>query len=236
MNQLKCLVVDDEPLACEVLEKYIADCPGLHCKGTLASALEAMTFLNEHKVDILFLDINMPKLSGLNFLENLTSRPLTILTTAYPEFALQGYELNVVDYLLKPISFERFLKAVEKVRERQGQGQEIDKTISLKADKKIYRLEPGDIIYLEGLGDYLKVYTAREDKPLIVQETMKHMLHVLGRGFMRIHKSYIINKDHSYQLDGNELVISNGDRLPVGYSYRKMVIDFMGGHGEFKVH
>lgn len=227
MNELRCLVIDDEPLAREVIESHINDTPGLMCCASLSSALEGMAYFEHHTVDLLFLDINMPKLSGLHFLHNLSQPPLTILTTAYPEHALESYELDAVDYLLKPIALGRFLKAVNKAKERLEKTMVTVQNIILKADKKVYRVAKNDVVYLVGLGDYVKVYVQQEEKPIIVQQTMKAMLDQLGRGFMRIHKSYIVNTAGIAHLNGNELGLHSGHKLPVGYSYRKDVNTFM---------
>lgn len=224
---IKCLVIDDEPLAREVIEHHIDDTPGLMCCASLGSALEGMAYLEANEVDLLFLDINMPKLSGLHFLRNLPNAPLTILTTAYPEHAVESYELDAVDYLLKPIALGRFIKAVNKAKERFEKVLPSEQKVVLKSDKKIYRIPADQVLYLEGLGDYLKVFVSSEPKPIIVQSTMKAMVASLGSTFMRTHKSYIVNTACISHLDGNELSLSSGAKLPVGYSYRKEVNAFM---------
>lgn len=229
MNTINCLILDDEPLAIEVIRTYVNDTPGLVCKATGASAIEGLALLESESIDLLFLDINMPKLSGLNFLKSLKDPPLTIFTTAYPEYALEGYELDVVDYLLKPISFERFLKSVTKAREKLSLSSTDKSPISLKVDKKVYRVAPEEITHIEGWGDYVKVHIKEVSKPLVVKDSMKGLLQLLPNAFMRIHKSFVVNTSCIRHQDGNELVLDSSLKLPVGYSYKKEVSDFMLG-------
>lgn len=227
MQELSCLVIDDEPLAREIIERHIKDTPGLLCVQSLPNALEGMAYMEQNEVDLMFLDINMPKLSGLQLIHNMSKPPLTIFTTAYPEHALESYELDAVDYLLKPISLPRFIKAVNKAKARLEQKVVPTDKITLKSDKRVYRLDREELLYLEGLGDYVKVYTSTHAKPIIVQQTMKALLSLLGVGFMRVHKSYIVNTHCIAHLDGTELGLKSGEKLPVGYSYRKEVNAFM---------
>ncbi len=223
---IRCLIVDDEPLARDVLKSFIQDAPNLELFAECENGVEAINTLNTVQIDLMFLDINMPKLSGIEMLKGLNNAPNTIITTAHPEFALEGYELNVVDYLMKPISFSRFLKAIGKVEVKAKEDEEI---ITLKADKRVYRLNASEISHVEGLGDYVKVFLAESEKPLIVQETMKKLLQDLGSGFMRIHKSFIINKQVISYQEGNELVLNSGLKIAIGHSYRKEVSAFMLG-------
>src|SRR6187200_2098910 len=198
MNRYTCIIIEDEPLAQNILKKYIADHPSLELVAICADALEAQSILTQQNIQILFLDINLPKLSGINFIKTLIHPPLIIFTTAYPEFAVEGFELNAVDYLLKPFSFERFLKAVNKALEKlsisatQNSTEDEISFIFLKADKKIHRIELETIHYIEAIGDYMKVVTGAGQ--LIVNETMKKLLEELpARSFMRVHKSFIIS-------------------------------------------
>ncbi|MFY0675338.1 MAG: response regulator transcription factor [Bacteroidia bacterium] len=223
---IRCLIVDDEPLARDVIKGFVQDAPNLELVTECENAIEAINTLSTEQIDLMFLDINMPKLSGIEMLKGLSNAPATIITTAHPEFALEGYELSVVDYLMKPISFSRFLKAIGKVEEK---AKEDEKIITLKADKRVYRLNASEISYVEGLGDYVKVFLADSEKPLIVQETMKKLLQDLGSDFMRIHKSFIINKQVISYQEGNELVLYSGSKIAVGHSYRKEVSAFMLG-------
>ena len=226
------MIVDDEPLARRVLQKYIASLPSLELVKECSSALEAAAFLHQHTVDLMFLDIKMPELTGLDFLKTLTNPPGVIITTAYSEYALEGYEYSVIDYLLKPISFERFLKAVNKVIDRKDTAKSksrfpevpadrSDDFIFLKSDKVRHKVFFSEIRYIEGCGNYIKVYT--DDKMLIVPERMTTIETVLpGELFLRVHKSYIVSLKRIQQVMENKLKI--GDKMiPIGNVYKMKV-------------
>lgn len=227
MNRYKCIMVEDEPLAQNVLKKYIGDHPSLELVTICNDALEAQGILMQQTVHLLFLDINLPKLSGINFIKTLVHSPLIIFTTAYPEFAVEGFELNAVDYLLKPFSFERFLKAVNKAIEKlniANQNSDGNNTsfIFLKADKKIHKVELENIHYVEAIGDYMKVVT--DSGPLIINETMKKLQEQLPeRSFMRVHKSFIISRKRIRYIEGNYVQIE-GKSIPIGATYRNEVL------------
>jgi DNA-binding LytR/AlgR family response regulator len=217
----KCLVIEDEPLAQQVLKKYIADHPMLQLAGVCNDALEAQQLLSSEKIAILFLDINLPKLSGIHFLRSLTEAPTVIFTTAYPEFAVEGFDLDAVDYLMKPFSFERFLKAVnkaiEKLKPATAPATE-QKFIFLKSDKKVFKVNTDDILYCESVDDYVKVITTTEQ--YLVHYTLKKMLEELpAANFLRVHKSYIIAKDKIKFFEGNYVKVGGQD-IPIGASYR----------------
>ena len=224
--EIKCLIVDDEELALNVLEKYISTLPSLHLVGKCENALDAISFLHENKVDLLFLDLNMPELSGLDMLKTLSDPPMVIITTAYSEYALESYEYDIVDYLLKPIKLERFIKAVNKVvRQLQimDQGQQINSSIQtgslfIKEDQTSYHVDFRDIQYVEAYGNYLKIHT--NEKVYITRETMQHLLETLPANlFVRIHKSYIISLDKVQKLSGNMIYLKEIE-LPVGTTYK----------------
>lgn len=227
MNRCKCLIIEDEPLAQNVLKKYIGEHPTLELIAVCNDALEAQGILTGENIHLLFLDINLPKLSGINFIKTLIRPPLIIFTTAYPEFAVQGFELNAVDYLLKPFSFERFLKAVNKAMEKldtANQNREGSKTsvLFLKADKKIHRVELKDIHYIEAIGDYMKVVT--DSGQLIINETMKKLQEELPeRSFIRVHKSFIISRDRIKYIEGNYVQVEDKS-IPIGATYRNDVL------------
>ena len=216
-----CLIVEDEPLSQDVLKKYIDDCPMLQLAAVCSDAFEATNVLNSQQIDILFLDINMPKLSGIKFLQSLPKPPLVIFTTAYPEYAVDGFNLNAVDYLLKPYSFERFLQAVNKAIEKlqQQKPKTLQKEfITVKADKKIYKLATDDIYYLEAYGDYIKIIL--KDKTLLIHDTFKNFLNQLPeQTFVRIHKSYAINTNKIEFIEGNQVRVFN-QLLPISLSYK----------------
>ena len=228
MTRYKCIIIEDEPLAQNVLKKYIGEHLSLELVAICNDALEAQSIIAGENIHLLFLDINLPKLSGINFIKTLTRPPLIIFTTAYPEFAVEGFELNAVDYLLKPFSFERFLKAVNKALEKlnasstQNSGENDASFIFLKADKKIHRVDLGTIHYIEAIGDYMKVVT--DSGQLIVNETMKKLQEELPvRSFMRVHKSFIISRNKIKFIEGNYIQVEDKS-IPIGATYRNEVL------------
>ena len=220
---LKTLVIDDEPLAQNIIRKYAEDIKSIEIKGFCNDALEAMLILENQAIDLIFLDINMPKLSGIEFLKTLKNPPLIILTTAYTDYAMEGYELNVLDYLVKPFSFVRFLKAVQKAEQQiqiSKKTKELEKpeSIFIKSNKKSYQVRFIDIVYIEGLGDYIKIHT--EKTHLITNLTMKKMEELLPENeFYRIHKSYIVNLKKIVAIEGNMVELSNV-KLTIGSNFR----------------
>ena len=225
MTAIQCMVVEDEPLAQNVLKKYIAEHPSLHLAVVCDDALDAQQQLNLHAIDLIFLDINLPRLSGINFLKTLQHRPAVIFTTAYPEFAVEGFELDAVDYLVKPFSFERFLKAVNKVmaskKEAGNDTAATDESIFLKADKKVFRIQIEDILDLEALGDYVKLSTAKGQH--MVNSSLKDLLAELPKEkFIRVHKSFAIAKNKISFLEGNYIRVGEKN-IPIGATYRDEV-------------
>ena len=225
-----CLVADDEPIARQIIEKYISDVPDLHLSASCKNAFEVMQVLADQQIDLLFLDINMPKLSGISLLKTLKNYPNVIITTAYSEYALEGYDLEVVDYLMKPISFERFLKGVNKVRNRkslkpQSTPRQVNKTIDsifIKSDKKQIQISFDDIVYVAAFGNYIKIFTA---EMILSPSTLTEIIHKLpDSDFVRIHKSHLVNRHKIKQIEGNKVTLVTGDTLPIGQSFRKNVV------------
>ncbi|MDR9417547.1 LytR/AlgR family response regulator transcription factor [Gracilimonas sp.] len=215
---MRCLIIDDEPAARDVLRTYINDVSELTLIGECKNALEARSFLKEHEIDLIFLDINMPRLTGIEFLKTLTNPPKVILSTAYSEYALDGYELDVIDYLLKPFSFERFLKAVEKAERVISDPAQHESAISIKADGKIYRMPFEEILFAESQGDYITVHTI--DNKITFYQTMKDFCGQLPEHqFIRIHRSYLISLSHIDYVEGNTVKIGE-TIIPVGKSYK----------------
>jgi DNA-binding LytR/AlgR family response regulator len=225
---LKCLIVDDEPASREVLRKYLQKLPGLTLLKECRDAYEASDTLAGDSVDLLFLDINMPGLSGISLAKSLNHPPQIIFTTAYPEYAVEGFELNAADYLVKPFSFERFLKAVDRARERisGNQDKQVDApSLLVRSEKKIYSIRLVDIRYVEGCGDYIKIVTA--ERTLLVHDTMKRFATGLpGSEFLRVHKSYIVRLKAIDYLEGNRLYIA-GNKIPVSPDLRQELLDRM---------
>jgi len=236
--KLKAIIVDDEPLAQNVIEQYALKIPDLEITGKCNDAICAHKILQEQNVDLIFLDINMPKLSGISFLKNLKEPPLVIFTTAYSDYALEGFELDAVDYLKKPFSFERFSKAFFRAQELYTLKKQASKSekyhdehkefVFLKSNKKNYKVKFSDISYIEGLGDYIQIHL--EDQKIVTNLSMKKMFDLLpDNQFYRIHKSFIISIDKIDLLEGNTVKI-NEKRLPVGNSYRQEFLKFINNY------
>ncbi len=227
MSRFKCIIIEDEPLAQNVLKKYISDHPSLELVEIYNDALQAQTILSKQSIPLIFLDINLPKLSGINFIRTLSQPPLVIFTTAYSEYAVEGFELNAVDYLLKPFSFERFLKAVNRALEKLNAGnnkvtEEKSLHIFLKSDKKNHKVDLQSIQYIEAIGDYMKVVT--DTGQLIVNETMKKLQDDLPVNyFIRVHKSFIISRNKIRFIEGNYVQLGD-KRIPIGATYRHEVL------------
>jgi DNA-binding LytR/AlgR family response regulator len=224
--EIKCLIIDDEVLAQNVIENYISTIPTLKLVGKCDNAVEAISFLHNNPVDLLFLDLNMPELSGLDMLKTLTKPPKVILTTAYSEYALESYEYGVVDYLLKPIKLERFIKSVNKVveqfNEQPGHGEHKAEaafsTIFIKDDQVTYQVGAENILYVEAYGNYLKIHTTGKD--YVTRETMHDMEKKLPESlFMRVHKSFIISLSKIQSISGNRVYI-NQQEIPIGEMYK----------------
>ncbi len=227
--KLRCLIVEDEPPAMEIMQAFVHDCPQLELTGSYADAFAASEALQREHVDLIFLDINLPRMSGLSFLKTLHRTPLVIFTTAYPEYAVDGFEADAVDYLVKPFSFNRFLKAVNKAFERVRASQAMENTgmensrsfILLRSDKKTYRVNFSEIIYFEAIGDYLKVVLT--SKNLVIHETIKGMFDQLPPGlFLRVHKSYVVAIDRINFIEGNQIHAGN-IFIPIGRSFKEEV-------------
>ena len=213
--KIQCVIIDDEPSSQNILKHLIGDVDFLEIAGICNDAVDAMTFLKETKVDLLFLDINMPNLSGIAFYKMLKNPPLVIFTTAYSEYAIEGFDVNAIDYLLKPFSFERFLKAVQKVKNKLVLEKEF---IIIKSDKKLYQLKVNDILFVEALGDYIKIYT--KDKVLVSYKTLRNILSLLPENkYMQIHKSYIINQSKLDFVEGNQVTIGS-KKIPIGQKFK----------------
>lgn len=227
--KFNCLIVDDEPIAQEILEKYISQIDVLNLVGKCGNAFEALNALHKEPIDILFLDIKMPSLSGLDMLKTIQNPPHVILTTAFSEFGVESYEYGITDYLLKPISFERFLKAVNKILMPQNMPLVTTQTeakaeeptfIFFKADKKIHKFYFKDILFIEGSGNYVKIHTQNE-KPLMVLDKLTELQDKLPKKqFIRVHKSFIVNVLHIQKIEGNMLNIYN-KTIPISSTFKQ---------------
>ena len=238
---MNCLAIDDEPLALNIIEDYAEKVPYLNLVGKCTNAFEALNLMQQHKIDLIFLDIEMPHLSGIDFLQSIEKRPYIIFTTAYPDYAVQGFELNAADYLLKPIEFNRFLKAVNKVyglynlqREdtvnvAAAPHHEIHSTtpdyLLIKVEYATVKVEFNSILYIEGLKDYVKINTG--GKPLLTKSTMKNIEEKLPSNmFTRVHKSFVVNLARIESIENNRILI-NDRRIPIGSQYKNSFFDLV---------
>ena len=239
MNELTCLIVDDEELARTLLENYVNRLPYLNLVGKCSNPIEALQLLQHQSVDLIFLDIQMPEMIGTDFLKTFSHKPMVVFTTAYAEYALEGYELNVVDYLLKPFPFERFLKAVNKAsdlgkfKNRASSESTIppkDSTseknyILVKSEHKIHRISYDDIQYIQSMREYVAYYTP-SGRILSLGSLKKLETDLPKELFLRIHKSYIISKVKVSTLEGNMVHIGK-EKIPIGASYREEVLKLL---------
>lgn len=216
------IIVDDETASHEIIEDYGSNLAYLSLKKNCYNALEAIDYLREHTIDLIFLDINMPKLTGFDFLKALPNPPKIIVTTAYKEFALEGYELNIDDYLLKPFSFQRFLKAVTKVQEAHSKDDDSnDEAVFIKDQKKYYQVKLKDILFVEAFGNYIKLHLGNQ--VIMTHQTLHSFEKLLPEGkFIKIHKSFIVAIDRIELVEGNQLFIQK-HALPIGKAYRSNI-------------
>ncbi|QIX61786.1 response regulator transcription factor [Hymenobacter sp. BT18] len=224
---IRCLIVDDEPLAHQVLSQFIGQTPGLTLAGKCRNAMEAYEYLAQQPVDLMFLDIEMPLVTGLHFLKSLQQPPKTILTTAYREYAYEGYELDVLDYLLKPFSYERFMKAISRLPATQPAppaDADAEKYLLVKERQGLLKVPHSDIVYVEGCKDYVKITTAI--KTYLLHQTMKEMTEVLGRPFLRVHRSFIVAAAHIRMLQPDNVLLQDSTLVPIGSSYRAELLAF----------
>ncbi len=241
MNYIKCLAIDDEPLALQQLSSYVQKTPYLQLVGACQSALEAKEIMQKEWIDAIFIDINMPDLNGMEFVKQMDRAPMVVFTTAYSEYALEGFKVDAVDYLLKPFGLQDFLRAAQKVRHRyelenpaiqsnpneEAVGIDAD-AMYLKSDYKTVRINISDIRYVEGMSEYLKIYLEGEKKPLIVLLSMKRLEERLpSNTFMRIHRSYIINLKKIREVNKNRVVLGEDAYLPIGDLYKENFNDYL---------
>ncbi len=230
---LKCLLVDDEPLAIKLLENHIAKIDSLEVVATCNSAIKAFEKLNTKKIDILFLDIKMPHLTGIDFLKTLKNPPKTILTTAYRDYATESYDLEVIDYLLKPITFERFLKAVDKLLRNYKPSNsitEVQKPINefifIKSGNKHHKVFINDILYIESLKDYIKLHLIHKKRIVAKYKISDIEQELKSKDFLRVHRSYLINKEKITAFSTHNIEIETVE-VPIGVSYRDEVTSFL---------
>ena len=223
---MKCIIVDDEPLALDVLESYIKKNPEIELVARCNNALEASELLKNNKVDVMFIDIQMPEITGLDFVRSIAEAPLVVFCTAHPDFAVEGFELNAIDYLLKPVAYDRFCKTIDRIKEYMNlkTSKEVEQSdieneyIFIKSNQKQIKLGYEQILYIEAFADYIKLFTA--EKRYITLQTMKNMEQKLPKDkFIRVHRSFIVGIKYISSFNSTELEI-NGVKIPVGKSYK----------------
>jgi DNA-binding LytR/AlgR family response regulator len=244
---IRVLAIDDEPLALQQLTTYIGKVPFLELAGQCQSAAEAREILNNEIVDAIFCDINMPDLNGMDFVKSLATPPLVVFTTAYSEYAVEGFKINAVDYLLKPFGLDDFRRAANRLKERlettlpQGEGasartvnsqfstvnSDDDDSIFVKTDYKVIKIAISDIRYVEAMSEYLKIHLDSQPKPIITLLSMKKMEERLPDYFMRIHRSYIINLKQIQEVNKNRVIMDADTYLPIGDNYRDAFNDYL---------
>lgn len=233
---LRCIAVDDEPLALELLEDNISKVPYLELVAKCSNAMEAMKVLEKEQVDLLFLDIQMPGLTGLQFIQSMREKPMIILITAYEKYALEGFNLDVTDYLVKPVSLDRFVKACNKAKElydlkQRSKNKDASATpeyFFVNVDYSLVKVNFADIKYIEGLKDYIKIHLKNTQRAIITRMPMKTIEEELpANKFLRIHKSYIVSKDHVTAVRKNSVFIDEME-LPVGENFREAVLNLTG--------
>ncbi len=228
--QLNCIAIDDEPLALRLLCEYIDKTPQLKLLQTFDDAVEANYFLQKNTVQLLFTDINMPDMNGIDIVRNLSYRPMVIFATAHKQFAYEGFELDAVDYLLKPFEFSRFEKAVKKAVEfyQHGlnTGNGIPQSIFVRSEYKLIQITLSEIDYVEGLEDYVKIHIAKQ-KPVLTLQTLKAMQEKLRKDFVRVHRSYILPLSKIRAIRNKKVILSSGIELPVGDSYYEELMQRM---------
>ena len=247
---IRCMAIDDEPLALQQIAAYIGKVPFLELAAQCQSAVEARQFLEHDMVDAVFCDINMPDLNGMDFVKSLTVPPLIVFTTAYAEYAVEGFKVNAVDYLLKPFGMQDFQRAANRLKERltpssssssegdtngrtnealSGADGMIEDTIFLKTEYRIVKVTISDIRYVEAMSEYLKVYVEGEAKPIVTLLSMKKMEERLPAYFMRIHRSYIINLTKIQEVNKNRVIMDRDTYLPIGDMYKEAFQSYLDG-------
>jgi DNA-binding LytR/AlgR family response regulator len=245
---MKCIAVDDEPLALSQISSYISRVPFLELVKSCSDAFEAMSILAEQKIDLIFIDINMPDLNGLDFVKSLVTKPLIIFTTAYSEYAIDGFKVDAVDYLLKPFAFQDLLKAAEKARHRfeyskhaepatEGSGEIETPTIGsdgslfVKSDYRIVRININEIKYIEGMSEYVRIYVEGDTKPIISLLSMKKLEDMLpSSNFLRVHRSYIVNMHKITEISRLRIIFDKNTYIPVGDNYKDKFNEYINSH------
>lgn len=227
-KKINCIILDDEPFAVQLLADYASKVPQLNVLYADSDVFEAIEVLNKETVDLIFIDIQMPQLTGIELMQMFNHKHNFIITSAYPQYALEAYQFHVIDFIVKPITFNRFYQSVEKYNRWQEtfQQQDTDNFLFVKADRKHYKIATDNILFIEGLKDYIRIHTPGEK--IMVLENMKDIIEQLPvNRFVRIHRSYIIPLNKIKVIEGNQVQMSDGSFLPIGETYRKLVAEWL---------
>ena len=229
--KLRTLIIDDEPIALEKLRSYVEKVPFLELAAACHSGIDAMAVLAAEKIDLIFTDIDMPDLNGMELAGSLTDAPMIVFTTAYAQYAVDSYRLSAVDYLLKPYSFADFQRAANKaLAQAQRDGADTQReagSVFVKVDYRYVRVKLDDIRYIKGFGEYLQIFTTSQPEPMMTLSSFASMAQKLGDSFLQVHRSYIVNMDHVEQIVRNRLVMTDGEHIPVGDSYKSALSDYL---------
>lgn len=233
MEKLNCIIVDDEPLALDLIESYVNKTPFLYLKGKCLNAFEAMNILNSEKIDLIFLDIQMPDMNGIDFSKTISPETKIIFTTAFKEYAFDGFKVNAIDYLLKPFNYSEFLKAANKAAERfsfieeKRERVQKDPFIFVKSEYKQIKINLNDVLYIEGLKDYVKIWLGNQPKPILTLMSLKNFEQELDPyKFMRVHRSYIIALDKIETIERSQVIINN-ERITIAEQYKDKFQEFL---------
>ncbi|KEO74221.1 LytR/AlgR family response regulator transcription factor [Anditalea andensis] len=224
MKKINCIILDDEPLAVELMKDYVSKVPNMRLHYAGSDVYEVVELLHQFPIDLVFIDIQMPELTGIELMQMFNANQHFIVTSAYQQYALDAFQFNVIDFLLKPVTFHRFYQSMEKYRSWMGRFKlkDNDHYLFIKADRKFHKIDTGSILYIEGIRDYVKIHTS--DEQIMFLENMKDILDKLpANQFLRIHRSYIIPLDKIKMWEGNQIKLENGRYLPIGETYRSMV-------------
>lgn len=225
--RIKCIAIDDEPLALRQLESYILKTPFLECSALCKSAFEAMEYINQNQVDLMFVDINMPDLSGMDFVKSLINKPQVVFITAYREYALEGFKVDAIDYLLKPVGYADFFKSANKARlwfelnDHPLKKTEIEEEIFVKSESKIVRIKIDEILYVESANEYIKIFSDNNEMTISLMRLKDFDFKLPQLRFMRIHRSFIINLNKIKAVEKNRVILNSGKAVPIGELFRE---------------
>ncbi len=232
-RNIQCLAVDDEPIALEKLRNYITKIPYFDLVAVCEDAMEAMKVMNKQEIDALFIDINMPDLNGLDFVESLSKRPLIVFTTAYAQYAVDSFRVAPVDYLLKPFGFADFQRAANRVLQQfnlqmsSNATPAVSNSLYIKIEYKYVRIDQKDIRYIEGMSDYLRIFTTTEAKPLITHSTLRQIKEYLAPNFLQVHRSFIVNMEQLKEIQRMRILMDKETWIPVGDLYKEDFVNYL---------